>query len=309
MKTAHQTNNHTPVLLEEVLIYLDPQKGDTYLDLTAGYGGHAKEILARTLQTKNSVLVDRDDNAIAELTRQFARDGAQILHADFLTASEQLKVEGMQFDIILADLGISSPHVDNPERGFSFKDDGPLDMRMDSGQLTTAAILVNESSEAELAQIIRDYGEERQAKRIARMIVEQRPFTRTTELADAIAKSIGGEWKKVHPATKTFQALRIAVNNELEQLEQALPIWFSLLKPGGRIGVISFHSLEDRIVKQAFKERAGDRYDATLQLLTKKPVSGTQTEIVLNPRSRSAKLRVAAKIKRKGNTNANSGKK
>lgn len=288
---------HYPVLLTEVLKYLDPKEGDSYLDLTAGYGGHAGEVLDRTLKPHNITLVDRDQNAVAHLRTHFADRGVQIIQKDFLSASRELREQGKQFDLILADLGVSSPHLDNANRGFSLKLDGPLDMRMDETQTLTAADIVNSYDEAELARIIHVYGEEPRAKKIARLIVEHRPISTTHELARIVAQAWPGH-SKVHPATRTFQAIRIAVNNELDLLEQSLPIWIDLLAPGGRIAVISFHSLEDRIVKQYFADQSGNRYDAVLQLLTKQPVTGGADEIVFNPRARSAKLRVAVKIKK-----------
>lgn len=289
-----ERNKHYPVLLAEVLQYLDPKEGEKYLDLTAGYGGHAREVQDRTLKPHNTTLVDRDQNAVAYLGRQFDGSGVQIIHKDFLSASRELQATGKQFDIILADLGVSSPHLDNADRGFSIRENGPLDMRMDETQPLTAEGIVNSYDEAELARIIRVYGEEPRAKKIARLIVEHRPITTTHELAKVVAQAWPGH-SKVHPATRTFQAIRIAVNNELDLLEQSLPIWIDLLAPGGRIAVISFHSLEDRIVKQYFASQSGNRYDAVLQLLTKQPVTGGADEIVFNPRARSAKLRAAVK--------------
>lgn len=287
---------HFPVLLSEVLTYLDPKNGESYLDLTAGYGGHASSVLERTLKPHAATLVDRDHNAIDYLKEKFASGLPELIHKDFLTASKQLHTEGRQYDIILADLGLSSPHIDNASRGFSLRLDGPLDMRMDQTQSLTAEEIVNNYSEDELAEILHKYGEEPKAKKIARMLVEHRPITTTTQLADVVSQAWKG-YSKVHPATRTFQALRIAVNSELEQIRAAIPLWVDLLAPGGRIAIISFHSLEDRLVKQGLTERAGNRYDATLQLLTRQPVMGTAEEIVSNPRARSAKLRAAAKIK------------
>jgi 16S rRNA (cytosine1402-N4)-methyltransferase len=301
----HQNTKHIPVLIDEVLHYLEPKKGETYLDLTAGYGGHASEVLGRTLQFKKSVLVDRDQTAVNELSAKFSKKGLQLMHTDFLTASWELLRSGLQFDLILADLGISSVHVDDETRGFSFINDGPLDMRMDSRQKLTAEHIVNQWPVEKIEQILRDYGEEKKAKKIAAEIVSNRPINTTIQLAGLVAGTIKGKWKKTHPATQTFQALRIAVNKELDLLEQALPLWFELLKPGGRIAIISFHSLEDRIVKQALKSRSGPRYDATMRLLTKKPVTSTQNESVINPRARSAKLRAAVKIKIEREANAN----
>lgn len=290
---------HIPVLLAEVLTYLDPKEGDSYLDLTAGYAGHASVVLERTLQPSQAVLVDRDQFAIDYLKQQFAGTKAEVVHSDFLSAAKQLLARGKKFDVILADLGVSSPHLDSASRGFSVRLDGPLDMRMDQTQEYKASDIVNGYDEAGLAKLIRRYGEEPRANRIARLIVAHRPITTTTELAKIVAKAWPGHSKQ-HPAIRTFQALRIAVNDEIGQLEAALPIWIQLLAPGGRIAVISFHSLEDRVVKRAFSDEAGERYDATLKLLTKQPVTGTQEQIVSNPRARSAKLRAAVKIKKKG---------
>ena len=295
-KNQNQINQHFPVLPSAVLHYLQPKKGESYLDLTAGYGGHAELILERTLQPSNSTLVDRDHNAIAYLQEKFMGSGIQFIHQDFLGASRELSKANKQFDLILADLGLSSPHIDNASRGFSLKTEGPLDMRMDQTQSVTAEVIVNSLTQAELRDLIREYGEEPRASKIARLIVEHRPITTTTELAKVVARAWPGH-SKVHPATRTFQALRIAVNSELDQIKQAIPLWIDMLAPGGRIVVISFHSLEDRLVKQQFKELAGDRYDAVLTLLTKQPVMAEPDEIVFNPRARSAKLRAAAKQK------------
>ncbi len=292
---------HIPVLLQHVLQYLDPKEGEQYLDLTAGYGGHAQKILERTLQATKATLVDRDRKAIDELKSQKALHGADIIHEDFLTASVKLLSRGRQYNLILADLGVSSPHLDNASRGFSIKANGPLDMRMDSSQELTAKTIVNTYSEEELVKLLREYGEEPKARTIARMVIANRPIATTHELANIIAKAWRGH-SKVHPATKSFQALRIAVNDELGLLKRAMPIWLQLLAPGGRIAIISFHSLEDRLTKEFFREYAGDRYDAPLRLLTKKPVTASEDELVSNPRARSAKLRAAVKIntKRKG---------
>ncbi len=294
-KHQDQSNtHHVPVLLEQVLTILDPQEGDSYLDLTAGYGGHAERILERTKSPRQAVLVDRDDKAIAVLTGKFAEQGVQIIHEDFLSASRELIASERQFDVILADLGVSSPHLNSAERGFAISQTGPLDMRMDQTQKLVAADIVNSYTEAQLADIIQRYGEDPKARKIAHLIVQDRPFATTTELAYIVARAWPGH-SKVHPATRTFQALRIAVNDELGLLEKSLPLWTQLLKPGGRLAVISFHSLEDRIVKQTFGELAGDRYDAELRLLTKHPVVASEQEIVFNPRARSAKLRAVAK--------------
>jgi len=296
MLKDHQSNTHSPVLITEVLKYLAPEKGEIYLDATAGYGGHAEKVLAITGQTEGSVLVDRDENAVNQLQIRFSDSKLSILHDDFAGAASKLQKEGRQFDLILADLGVSSPHLDNASRGFSFMQDGPLDMRMDTSRGVTAADLVNTSSEDDLVEILSRYGEEPRSKRVAKAIIAARPIETTHELANIVARVYGGRGKyKTHPATKTFQALRIAVNDELAQVRTALPLWIEMLKPGGRIAIISFHSLEDRIIKQFFQDLGGDRYDATIRIVTKKPVTGSDTEIVFNPRARSAKLRVAVK--------------
>lgn len=287
-------NEHTPVLLNEVMHYLDPKAGEIYLDLTAGYGGHATAILAKTGNAVGSTLVDRDSQAIAELEGLFG-GRAGIRHQDFLQASQGLLGEGRQFNLILADLGVSSPHLNGEERGFSMRRSGPLDMRMDRNQALTAEVIVNTYDEQQLASLLAAYGEEPKAKQIAGLIVAARPLHTTGELAEVAAKAWPGR-SRVHPATRTFQAIRIAVNDELAMLERSLPLWIRLLAPGGRIAVISFHSLEDRLVKRAFQAASGDRYDAELQMLTKRPVTASSNEIVHNPRSRSAKLRAAVKI-------------
>jgi 16S rRNA (cytosine1402-N4)-methyltransferase len=292
-------NKHVPVLLEEVLQYLDPKEGDSYLDLTAGYGGHASAILERTRSLTQAELIDRDVNAVTVLQKKY-EGKVSVRQADFLSASRDLHAAGRQFDLILADLGVSSPHLNEGKRGFSIAQAGPLDMRMDQSQTLTAADIVNDYTEDELVEILRAYGEEPKARLIARAIVSSRPVNTTTQLAE-IVKSVWPGRSRVHPATRTFQALRIAVNDELGQLEQALPLWLDLLKPGGRIAVISFHSLEDRLVKQTFADASGNRYDADLKLLTRRPVAPSSKELVFNPRARSAKLRAAVKINKKGN--------
>ena len=286
---------HVPVLLNDTLRLLDPKIGENYLDLTAGYGGHAGEILAKTKNYEDSCLVDRDEFAIANL-EQFERRGVRLLHTDFLQAAQQLVREGTQFSLILLDLGVSSPQLDRAERGFSFTNNGPLDMRMDARQSRTAERVVNKWSKDELVRIFREYGEEphKAAHMYADAIYKHRPLHTTEELADTIKQAYRGPWRKTHPATRVFQAIRIAVNDELGQVEQAMPLLPGLLKPGGRLGVISFHSLEDRIVKQYFAEQKASGYEAELDILTTHPVLGEISD-VHNPRSRSAKLRVAVK--------------
>lgn len=297
MKKITPQQLHIPVLLDDVLDVLAPKKGENYLDLTAGYGGHAREVIAQIGGAKLATLVDRDENAIRELSL-FEQAGTRIIQSDFFAAAETLTNENVNFDMILLDIGVSSPQLDRAERGFSFMRDGPLDMRMDQTKGLTAAQIVNRSSEKELAKIIVKYGEEspKQAARIAHAIRLNKPFGSTAQLAQVIKSTFPG-YQKIHPATRTFQALRIAVNDELGQLEGTLKLIPNLLKPGGRVAVISFHSLEDRIVKQFFADQASAGYEAEMVVLTKKPVDGSIND-VNNPRARSAKLRAAAKIKK-----------
>lgn len=289
MNTPQQL--HKPVLLKAVLDVLKPQKGESYLDLTAGYGGHARAVLEKTQALSLATLVDRDDKAIAA-QEPLRAAGAEIIKSDFATAAEELASNGRQFKLILIDLGVSSPQLDNADRGFSFMHEGPLDMRMDPSKGFNAADLVNKASREELTKILREYGEEPHASKIALAIVQARPFATTTQLADVVANVFRGRRGKIHPATRTFQALRIAVNDELQQLSRTLKLLPQLLAQGGRVAIISFHSLEDRLVKQYFKEQAEAGYEATLSIITKQPISGAIQD-VSNPRSRSAKLRAA----------------
>lgn len=294
-RTTKEYELHVPVLLEETVRLLAPQPGESYLDLTAGYGGHAEAFLERTKNSSRAVLVDRDENAIGELAR-FEQNGATLLHTDFVSAARQLVADGQTFDVIVVDLGVSSPQLDRGERGFSFAKNGPLDMRMDPSQPLSARDVVNTYSYDQLVDIIVRYGEEKLqfAKRIAAEIGKRRPLTTTSQLAELVVDLHRGKWQKIHPATRTFQALRIEVNQELAQVEAVLPLLPRLLHQNGRVGVISFHSLEDRLVKRYFKEQADAGYEAELQLLNKKPLDGA-TYDVHNPRSRSAKLRGAVK--------------
>jgi 16S rRNA (cytosine1402-N4)-methyltransferase len=290
---------HIPVLLEPVLAFLDPRPGESYLDLTAGFGGHATRVIEKTGAPKRATLVDRDSEAIHSLA-PLARHGAILRHEDFASAAAHLVQNGQVFDMALLDLGVSSPQLDNGARGFSFQADAPLDMRMDQQQGVSAKELVNTASVNELTHIIREFGEERpaQAKRIAEAIVAARPIETTAELAAIILKQHRGKWTRIHPATRTFQAVRLAVNDELGQLKTVLPLIPPLLKPGGRIVVISFHSLEDRLVKRFLNEQAQAGFEATLRQLSKKPVAGADYD-VHHPRARSAKLRAAVKINTK----------
>lgn len=302
------TSKHIPVLLEKVVETLDPHPGETYFDGTAGYGGHAEAIKGR-IAGGRLILVDRDQQAVKELEKKFG-DQAEIWPEDYVSVLSQLNEQGRGVDLVLLDLGVSSPQLDVVERGFSFNSDGPLDMRMDQTQEETAADIVNNTKESDLANIIYKYGEERKSRRVAKAIVENRPFRTTKQLAEVVSKAVGRSGD-IHPATRTFQAIRIYLNQELDQLERALPLINEVLNPGGRVAVISFHSLEDRIVKDYFNSESKDcicppeqpvctcNHKATLKKLTKKPISGN--EDAFNPRARSAKLRAAVKLnKNKG---------
>ena len=285
---------HIPVLLSEVLANLDPHPGESYLDLTAGYGGHAREILDVTQDYKNSVLVDRDEFAASYLKREFP--SATIMHSDFYSAMLQLLTRGETFDLILADFGVSSPQLDMKERGFSFRYDAPLDMRMDNRQTLTADDIVNKYSERELMEIIIKYGEESpgRAAMLATTIAHHRPIHSTTKLAELIKQKTHGH-SKIHPATKVFQAIRIVVNDELGQIERSLPLLPELLNKNGRLGIITFHSLEDRLVKDFLRKESSLGEESPLETINKKPIIADSQELVINPRARSAKLRLAKK--------------
>ena len=293
MYNIYMEKLHIPVLLSEVLATLDPHPGESYLDLTAGYGGHASKILDVTQQYKGSVLVDRDEFAADYLKQEFPST-IKIENTDFYSAVLQFLSCGATFDLILADFGVSSPQLDMESRGFSFKYDAPLDMRMDRTQELTASEIINHYSERELADIFMTYGEEPdgRAKMLAREIVHHRPIHSTKELADLVKANTRGH-SKIHPATRVFQAIRIVVNDELGQIEHTLPLLPQLLNKGGRLGLITFHSLEDRLVKRFFKEASSLGEESPLTIITKKPIIADVPELVINPRARSAKLRVA----------------
>ena len=287
--------HHKPVLLSEVLRVLGPKPGENYLDLTAGYGGHASAILDVTRNYKNSCLVDRDDYAVGKLKSKYQGEDIEILHMDFYSAALQCLQCGKTFDLILADFGVSSPQLDQGPRGFSFMHDGPLDMRMDRRQELSAETIVNHWNERELIAIFEKYGEMSDgfSRKVARIIATGRPFKSTLELANAIVDNTAKS--RIHPATKAFQAIRIAVNDELAQIEKTLPLLPKLLKPGGRVAIITFHSLEDRLVKDSFKQAVSLGEESELTLINKKPIVAEKMELVINPRARSAKLRAAKK--------------
>lgn len=287
---------HIPVLLNDVVRSLAPKPGERYLDLTAGYGGHADKILEVTQNYNAAVLNDRDQNAIDYLSAKYQKEKPVFMHDDFYSTALRLVENGDKFDMILADFGVSSPQLDNLERGFSFTKEARLDMRMDESQELDAWTVVNRWNERKLCDIFERYGEERpgRAKLLAREIVFNRPIDTTTQLAELIKSK--SPYSHTHPATKVFQAIRIAVNDELGIIEKTLPLLPKLLNKGGRVAIISFHSLEDRLVKDYFKEASSLGLESELKVLTKKPIVAAEDELVNNPRARSAKLRVAEKI-------------
>ncbi len=296
-----QRPQHVPVLLDEVMEYLHVRPGGVIADTTLGLGGHSAAI-ARLLGGRGRLICfDRDPQAMelgkARLEELGGELGAEMPAVEFVPkafseAASELKPGSL--DGLLADFGVSSLQLDEAHRGFSFRADGPLDMRMDPRSGETAEQVVNEAGEDELANLIYEFGEERRSRRIARAIVRARPISSTAHLAQVIsaaAHPMKGE--KIHPATKTFQAIRIRVNDELGEIQTLLKSAGSLLKPGGRVVMISFHSLEDRLVKDAFRDAGREK---VLTMLTKKPVVAEEQEQMRNPRSRSAKMRAAEKI-------------
>jgi 16S rRNA (cytosine1402-N4)-methyltransferase len=302
---------HQPVLYKEIIHALQPRGGGRYVDCTLGAGGHARGILEACAPDGLLLGLDVDPQALALARETLApyEKRIRLVQASYTSFSQQLAAAGWDsVDGIVLDLGASSMQFDTPARGFSFLADGPLDMRFDPHAVQPAADLVNTLPEKELADLLYRYGEERLSRRIARAILEARPLHTTHELAAVIEKVIPRRGKRLHPATRTFQALRIAVNDELTSLEEVLPQGVAGLKSGGRLAVISFHSLEDRIVKDFIREQARDRINpphekiyeverkAILKIITKKPLVPTDDEMKRNPRARSAKLRVAEKL-------------
>lgn len=320
---------HEPVLLEEAVEWLRPSEGGTFVDCTVGLGGHARAILAASSDTR-VIGIDRDLEALA-LARErllIFEGRVQLVHANFESIASVLDREGTtEVRGVLADLGVSSLQIERSERGFSFASDAPLDMRMDQDSELRAAELVNELAERELADLIFEYGEERGARKIARAVVRQRdrePIATTKQLADIVVRALNipGRWR-IHPATRTFQALRIAVNDELKAIERFIPAAISKLAHGGRLAIVSFHSLEDRIVKRGFLRESGrcicetQRWQAgagrkeaavdgiicehcgasrRISILTRKPVRPAPEEMERNPRSRSSLLRVCERL-------------
>lgn len=306
---------HVPVLAAELLNLLDPQPEDTIVDCTFGAGGHARKVARELGQDAVFIGVDRDPVAkrYFDLFAQYQPFRCRFVHGNFADTLEDMNQNGFEADLIYLDLGVSSMQLDRPERGFSYSYNAPLDMRMDPSGKTTARQLINELPYAELTRIFKTYGEERYARQIARRICNERdkkPFESTLQLVDTVKAAIPtpARFGAGHPARRVFQALRIAVNDELDSLERGLENALSLLAPGGRLAVISFHSLEDRIAKQFFAARVGKctcppdlpkcvcKAKAEIRIITRRPIAPSADEIAENPRAQSAKLRVAEKL-------------
>ncbi|MFC2030419.1 16S rRNA (cytosine(1402)-N(4))-methyltransferase RsmH [Chloroflexota bacterium] len=304
------TQEHTPVLFDEVLTGLQVRPGGRYIDATLGASGHSVGILHASSPDGQLLGLDADPDAIRFSSQQLRvfgdRAAVRVTNFRHLQAEAALATF-VEVDGILLDLGLSSRQLADATRGFAFSHDGPLDMRLDPGQSLDAASLVNRLPEADLAEILWRYGDERRSRRIAKAIVAARPLDTTRQLAGIVTRALGSQGR-IHPATRTFQALRIAVNSELDALEAALPQTRDLLRPGGRVAVIAFHSLEDRLVKNFFRQEATDcicppelpicqcQHKATLSIITRKPMRPSDAEIARNPRSRSARLRIAERL-------------
>ena len=293
--------NHVPVLLKEAIDFLNVRRGGTYIDATVGLGGHSYEIAKRLGAPGHLIGLDKDPAALEKAGFRLRASGfgetdwpsIELRQGSFASLAE---ARSPIADGLLADIGVSSLQLDDAARGFSFQADGPLDMRMDPRSERSAEQVVNHLDERQLADVIYEFGEERRSRRIARAICRSRPIRSTAHLADVIsaaARPMNQAERRIHPATKTFQALRIFVNRELDDLQALLQAAPRILKPGGRVVVISFHSLEDRIVKDAFREGGREGY---FSVLTKKPVTATELESDRNPRARSAKMRAAEKV-------------
>ena len=302
-------DSHIPVLFDEVLALLQPQPDGRYIDGTVGAGGHAAGLLQKSAPSGRVLVFDKDAEAVVFAQKQLKSFGDRVtfVHASYAKMGHLTPPHGFEQGAgILLDLGLSSRQLDDAQRGFSFMKEGPLDMRFDTSQGETAADLINNLDEAALADIFWRYGEEKSSRKIARMIVEERPFTTTTQLADKIAQTVRRR-SRIHPATQVFQALRIAVNRELETVETGVLAALELLGQNGRLAVISFHSLEDRFVKQTFRRLSQDCIcppeqpvctcggEAKFRLITRKAVQASAQEIAQNSRSRSARLRVIEK--------------
>jgi 16S rRNA (cytosine1402-N4)-methyltransferase len=311
MNDQNTPSPHIPVLYHEIINALAPYSGGLYIDGTLGAGGHAMGILAASDPDGKLLGIDLDPQALVIANRHlsvfkdrvFVRQGTYVDMASFVKEIGWLFVDG-----IILDLGVSSIQLDTKERGFSFLYDAPLDMRFDDQTSFNAADLVNSLAENDLANIIWKYGEEKYSRKIARIICQNRPINTTFELANLVKKAYGNQYSQIHPATRTFQAIRIAVNQEMQAIESVVPQAIRLLKPGGKLAIISFHSLEDRIVKSIFRTESKDcicppnqpictcNHIKSIKEVNRKPIEASPEEITNNPRARSAKLRIAEKL-------------
>jgi 16S rRNA (cytosine1402-N4)-methyltransferase len=311
MASNNEPLHHLPVLYHDIIHALRPKSPGRYVDATVGAGGHASGILEASKPDGRLLGFDLDPQALvlADQRLSLYRGRYQLIQASYITLVEQLaRLNWEVVDGIVIDLGVSSMQLDTPKRGFSFREEGPLDMRFSPNQPLTAADLVNQMPEEELANILWKYGEEPQSRRIARAIRQSRPLRTTTDLADVILKAVGRPQGRLHPATRAFQAIRIAVNEELQAVETFLPQAIAALTPGGRLAVISFHSLEDRIVKQYFRQESRDcicppqqpictcNHRAIVKEVNRRPIMAGDEETKDNPRARSARLRVVEKL-------------
>lgn len=313
MSTASNQDEqlHRPVLYQDIITALHPKSPGRYVDATVGAGGHAWGVLEASSPDGLLLGLDLDPQALVAAHQRLSRFQGRftLVEASYTTLLEQIARQNWEnVNGIVADLGVSSMQIDTPQRGFSFLKEGPLDMRFSPDQPLSAANLVNNLPEEALADLLWRYGEERQSRKIARAISRARPLTSTLQLAEVISKAVGGKHSRIHPATRSFQALRIAVNQELQAIEAVLPQAVAALAPEGRLAVISFHSLEDRIVKQFYRRESQDcicppeqpvctcGHKATIKEITRRPITATEEEIQYNPRARSARLRVAEKL-------------
>jgi len=312
MSTNDLVPAHISVLYHEIINALTPRPTGCYIDGTVGAGGHAWGILEASKPDGKLLGFDLDPQALVLANQRLSlfQNRYQLIQAPYTSMKEQIiKVGWEEVDGITLDLGLSSMQVDSKERGFSFRFTSPLDMRFGNNDQTTAADLLNNLSEGEISTILWEFGEERFSRRIARLIIAARPIVTTTQLAQIVENAYGKNRSHIHPATRTFQALRIAVNNELQSVQEVIPIAIEILRPGGRLAIISFHSLEDRIVKNIFRRESKDcicppeqlictcGHKAQIKELTKKPLEPSENEKETNPRARSAKLRIAEKLK------------
>ncbi|HSV86538.1 MAG TPA: 16S rRNA (cytosine(1402)-N(4))-methyltransferase RsmH [Levilinea sp.] len=309
--SGNEPLHHIPVLYHDIIHALRPKSTGRYVDATVGAGGHAAGILEASNPGGQLLGFDLDPQALALAGQRLARYRGryQLVQASYITLREQLlKLNWGGVDGVVLDLGVSSMQFDTPQRGFSFQEEGPLDMRFDPDQPLTASDLLNQLPEEELADILWKYGEEPQSRRIARAIYRSRPLRTTTELARVIQQTVGRPQGRIHPATRTFQAIRIAVNQELQGVEVFLPQAVAALLPAGRLAIISFHSLEDRLVKQYFRQQSRDcicppqqpvctcSHQAVIKEINRRPIMATEEETQKNPRARSARLRVVEKL-------------